>query len=147
MPEYFEDLMQALPFPQYTHRDGVLNLAKYFPRQYVPPDLGPKMYNAFGRHAAWQGMDPSTKKGGHTNLHCDVADAVNVMVDVGMEEADADSVDDERTRHHARTNDVTWRGLVSQIGSSEMASERTVEPANFRMSEPMSERARWRDFG
>ena len=84
MPEYFEDLMQALPFPQYTHRDGILNLAKYFPSQFVPPDLGPKMYNAFGRHAAWQGMDPNTKKGGHTNLHCDVADAVNMMVDVGV---------------------------------------------------------------
>ena len=73
----------------------ILNLAKYFPSQFVPPDLGPKMYNAYGRHAAWQGMDPNTKKGGHTNLHCDVADAVNVMVDVGMEEADADSDDDE----------------------------------------------------
>ena len=54
LPEYFEDLMQALPFPQYTHRDGVLNLAKYFPRRYVPPDLGPKMYNAYGRHASWR---------------------------------------------------------------------------------------------
>ena len=52
MPEYFEDLMQALPFPQYTRRDGVLNLAKYFPRQYVPPDLGPKMYNAYGHRRA-----------------------------------------------------------------------------------------------
>ena len=94
MPEYFDDLMQALPFPQYTHRDGILNLAKYFPSQFVPPDLGPKMYNAYGRHAAWQGMDPNTKKGGHTNLHCDVADAVNMMVDVGVdvrgEEGDSD---------------------------------------------------------
>ena len=86
MPEYFEDLMQALPFPQYTRRDGVLNLAKYFPRQYVPPDLGPKMYNAYGQHANWRGMDPSVKKGGHTNLHCDVSDAVNVMADVGFDD-------------------------------------------------------------
>jgi len=95
MPEYFEDLMQALPVPQYTHRDGVLNLAKYFPRQYVPPDLGPKMYNAYGRHASWRGMDPATKKGGHTNLHCDVSDAVNVMVDVGFDEGENDSDEED----------------------------------------------------
>ena len=95
MPEYFDDLMAALPYPQYTQRDGILNLAKYFPRQFVPPDLGPKMYNAFGQHAAWQGMDPHTKKGGHTNLHCDVSDAVNVMVDVGTDDHGVDDSDDD----------------------------------------------------
>jgi len=31
-------------------------------------------------------MDPSIKKGGHPNLHCDVSDAVNVMVDVGFDD-------------------------------------------------------------
>jgi lysine-specific demethylase 3 len=101
MPEYYEDLMQALPFPQYTHREGVLNLAKYFPRQYVPPDLGPKMYNAYGRHASWRGMDPQTNKGGHTNLHCDVSDAVNVMVDVGFDdEQEYDHDEDARKDAH-----------------------------------------------
>jgi len=75
----------------------VLNLARYFPRKYVPPDLGPKMYNAYGRHAAWRGMDPKTSKGGHTNLHCDVSDAVNVMVDVGFDdEQEYDGEEDER---------------------------------------------------
>ena len=52
----------------------------------VPPDLGPKMYNAYGRHAAWQGMDPAVKKGGHTNLHCDVSDAVNVDLTIQDED-------------------------------------------------------------
>uniref|UniRef100_A0A7S2GU43 JmjC domain-containing protein n=1 Tax=Haptolina brevifila TaxID=156173 RepID=A0A7S2GU43_9EUKA len=97
--------MNAIPFPQYTHRDGVLNLAKYFPRAYVPPDLGPKMYNAYGRHAAWSGMDPSVKKGGHTNLHCDVSDAVNVMVDVGWDDEDDDS-DDEAERALLRDDEL-----------------------------------------
>jgi len=102
MPEYFDDLMQALPFPQYTRRDGALNLAKYFPRQFVPPDLGPKMYNAFGQRAAWSGMDPNTTKGGHTNLHCDVSDAVNVLVDVaggGVSAADSDEEFDDASLH------------------------------------------------
>ena len=75
----------------------MLNLAKYFPREYVPPDLGPKMYNAFGQHASWKGMDPNTAKGGHTNLHCDVSDAVNVCVDVGTE-GDSDDEDGDFNR-------------------------------------------------
>ena len=114
MPEYFEDLMQALPFPSYTHRDGVLNLAKYFPRQYVPPDLGPKMYNAYGRHASWRGMSPTTKKGGHTNLHCDVSDAVNVMVDVGFDEGEYES---DEEGEGALLDDEELGELSSQHGA------------------------------
>ena len=67
MPEYFDDLMEALPFPQYTHRDGVLNLARHFPPDCVPPDLGPKMYNGFGQKHAWRGMDPAVAKVGTTH--------------------------------------------------------------------------------
>ena len=70
-------------------------MAKYFPREHVPPDLGPKMYNAFGRHASWRGMNSKTRKGGHTNLHCDVSDAVNVMVDVGTDEDENGSDEEE----------------------------------------------------
>ena len=88
-------LMQAMPFAHYTWRDGILNLASYFPRECRPPDLGPKMYNAYGQRAAWQGMDPTTNKGGHTNLHCDVSDAVNVLVDAQQSEMAGDDSDDE----------------------------------------------------
>jgi len=120
MPEYFDDLMQALPFPQYTNRDGVLNLAKYFPREHVPPDLGPKMYNAFGRHASWRGMDTKTRKGGHTNLHCDVSDAVNVMVDVGGDEDEEEDDDDDDDAaamlHDAELGDLrTHHGAIWDI--------------------------------
>lgn len=95
MPEYFADLMQALPFHGYTQRDGVLNLANYYPREGRPPDLCPKMYNGYGKHAAWQGMDTRTMKGGHTNLHCDISDAVNLLVDVVDSEAGCDDSEDE----------------------------------------------------
>jgi len=117
MPEYFDDLMQALPFPQYTSRDGMLNLSKYFPHQYVPPDLGPKMYNAFGRRAAWRGMDPKTPKGGHTNLHCDIADAVNVMLDVGIDdEDDSDDDEDENVLNDRELGDLrAARGAIWDI--------------------------------
>ncbi|KAJ1923106.1 hypothetical protein LPJ71_000961, partial [Coemansia sp. S17] len=39
---------------------------------FVPPDLGPKMYCAYGSSDGEGGV-------GTTNLHCDMADAVNIM--------------------------------------------------------------------
>ncbi|XP_019850041.1 PREDICTED: uncharacterized protein LOC100639981 [Amphimedon queenslandica] len=72
LPQRFHDLVQALPLPDYTRRDGKLNLTSSLPDFFVKPDLGPKMYNAYGT---------STLAGcGTTNLHLDVSDAVNVMV-------------------------------------------------------------------
>ncbi|XP_061186493.1 lysine-specific demethylase 3A-like isoform X2 [Saccostrea echinata] len=76
MPNHFDDLMQALPLPEYTHRHGKLNLASRLPDFLVRPDLGPKMYNAYG-----SAKYPSE---GTTNLHLDVSDAVNCMVYVGI---------------------------------------------------------------
>lgn len=40
--------MKNLPLPEYTKRDGRLNLAARLPNFFVRPDLGPKMYNAYG---------------------------------------------------------------------------------------------------
>lgn len=48
LPSRFSDLMKVLPLPEYTHRDGVFNLAGRLPECFVRPDLGPKMYNAYG---------------------------------------------------------------------------------------------------
>ncbi|XP_075732052.1 lysine-specific demethylase 3-like [Rhipicephalus microplus] len=76
LPSRFNDLMNALPLPEYTHRDGVFNLAGRLPECFVRPDLGPKMYSAYG-----SALYPSK---GTTNLHLDVSDAVNVMVYVGI---------------------------------------------------------------
>lgn len=76
LPERFDDLMAALPLPEYTHRNGSLNLAGRLPGCFVRPDLGPKMYNAYG-----SALHPTK---GTTNLHMDISDAVNVMVYVGI---------------------------------------------------------------
>ena len=76
LPTRYSDLMKALPLPDYTHRAGRLNLAGRLPDCFVRPDLGPKMYNAYGSALL------STK--GTTNLHLDVSDAANVMVYVGL---------------------------------------------------------------
>ena len=70
--EHFDDLMNALPLKDYTHRNGKFNLASFLPTHFVRPDLGPKMYSAYSQ------TQPVRK--GSTNLHLDVSDAVNVMV-------------------------------------------------------------------
>ena len=76
LPEWFTNLLQALPLPEYTDRTGSLNLASRLPGFFVRPDLGPKMYNAYG-----SALSPQT---GSTNLHLDISDAVNLMVYVGI---------------------------------------------------------------
>lgn len=76
LPSRFADLMKALPLAEYTQRNGRLNLAGHLPDCFVRPDLGPKMYNAYG-----SALYPSK---GTTNLHLDISDAVNTMVYVGI---------------------------------------------------------------
>lgn len=72
----FLDLMNALPLGDYTQRSGCLNLASRLPECFVRPDLGPKMYIAYGSAKCFSR--------GTTNLHLDVSDAVNVLVYVGL---------------------------------------------------------------
>lgn len=76
LPSRFSDLMKVLPLAEYTHRNGRLNLAGRLPECFVRPDLGPKMYNAYGSALLCSK--------GTTNLHLDVSDAANVMVYVGL---------------------------------------------------------------
>ena len=72
-PELYEDFNRAVPAPEYTTREGVLNLGSCYPTGVIQPDLGPKMYNAW---------PCSEGVGGHgtTRLHMDMADAVNIML-------------------------------------------------------------------
>lgn len=76
LPTRFTDLMKSLPLGDYTKRNGKFNLASRLPECFVKPDLGPKMYNAYG--------SASHPTKGTTNLHLDISDAVNVMVYVGI---------------------------------------------------------------
>ncbi|KDQ06066.1 hypothetical protein BOTBODRAFT_75091, partial [Botryobasidium botryosum FD-172 SS1] len=72
-PELYKDFSRAVPIPNYTRRDGVLNMAAHFPSNAVAPDIGPKMYNAFESDEGPGGQ-------GSTWLHMDMADAVNIML-------------------------------------------------------------------
>ncbi|PIO15451.1 hypothetical protein AB205_0002390 [Aquarana catesbeiana] len=89
MPSWFDDLMNNIPLPEYTRREGKLNLASRLPTYFVRPDLGPKMYNAYGL------ITPEDRKYGTTNLHLDVSDAANVMVYVGIPKDEGDQEQDE----------------------------------------------------
>uniref|UniRef100_A0A671N9Q5 Lysine-specific demethylase n=1 Tax=Sinocyclocheilus anshuiensis TaxID=1608454 RepID=A0A671N9Q5_9TELE len=104
MPTRFDDLMENLPLPEYTKRDGRLNLASRLPNFFVRPDLGPKMYNAYGL------ISTEDRKVGTTNLHLDVSDAVNVMVYVGIPEGDGDHENKVmKTIEEGDVDDVTKR--------------------------------------
>lgn len=82
LPTRFKDLLQGLPLPEYTHRTGVFNIASRLPDYFVRPDLGPKMYNAYG-----SALHPMV---GSTNLHLDISDAVNLILYVGIPKDDTE---------------------------------------------------------
>ncbi|KAI9243758.1 hypothetical protein BY458DRAFT_537303 [Sporodiniella umbellata] len=64
-PDLYKDFMNTVPAPEYTSSGGYYNLANRLPIELLPPDLGPKVFISY--------------KTGKTNLHCDMADAVNIM--------------------------------------------------------------------
>lgn len=82
LTEHYQDIMKNIPFPKYTRREGILNLSKYQHPHFLKPDLGPKMYVAYGN------FDQSEKgiEKGSTNLHQDISDAVNILVHVSRPE-------------------------------------------------------------
>ncbi|KZO94902.1 hypothetical protein CALVIDRAFT_193322 [Calocera viscosa TUFC12733] len=88
-PDEYKDFHRFVPMPNYTRRDGVLNLASNWPVNAVAPDIGPKMYSALvsphllfePRHRLIPVQESKETPGGKgsTRLHKDMADAVNVM--------------------------------------------------------------------
>ena len=72
MPNHFNDLLNGLPLPVYTSPNGCLNLPAYLPSTFVAPDLGPKLYAAYGTGGQ--------QRVATTALHLDIADAININV-------------------------------------------------------------------
>ncbi|XP_058504985.1 lysine-specific demethylase 3B isoform X2 [Solea solea] len=109
MPTRFDDLMDNLPLPEYTKRDGRLNLAARLPNFFVRPDLGPKMYNAYGL------ISSEDRKVGTTNLHLDVSDAVNVMVYVGIPEGNDNHEQEADLSGHQEVMTTIEEGDVDEM--------------------------------
>ncbi|KAH9284951.1 Lysine-specific demethylase 3A-A [Echinococcus granulosus] len=71
-PDRYADFTEHLPLPEYTHREGQLNLAARLPSFFVRPDLGPRLHIA-------QDLT-SQPKIGTMNLRVDVTDVINVLM-------------------------------------------------------------------
>ncbi|ORX47712.1 hypothetical protein DM01DRAFT_1338936 [Hesseltinella vesiculosa] len=105
-PAWYNDYMDnILPIPEYCSADGMFNLSNRLPPSFVKPDLGPKMFIAFG-------LPPPSVEDlvGTTNIHCDMTDAVNVIC-------------------HARPNDLYNNGKdlgIPDVDSTETTSDGVV---------------------
>ncbi|VFQ77343.1 unnamed protein product [Cuscuta campestris] len=75
LPRHCAEFIRALPYKEYTHPySGILNTATKLPKEALKPDLGPKTYIAYGFVEELGRGDSVTK------LHCDMSDAVNVLM-------------------------------------------------------------------
>ncbi|CAL8078522.1 unnamed protein product [Calicophoron daubneyi] len=99
-PKRFADLMSNLPMPDYSGREGQLNLAARLSSFFVCPDLGPKLYVAYGTGGS--------RSMGTTNLHVDIADAINILLYVGHP---SDSFEESSANAEAVLNVVRQAGV------------------------------------
>jgi hypothetical protein len=150
LPEHFDDFMNILPYKEYTTRNGPLNLASSFPRDWLQPDLGPKMYSAYESHDGVDGI-------GTTCLHLDMADACNVMMYTAENVWHADHVlntdiPPEELERDPRPIGAVWdiypkkdlpliRRFLDDIAKElERESEDPVHDQNFYLNAPLRQR-------
>ncbi|OMO93052.1 hypothetical protein COLO4_17144 [Corchorus olitorius] len=98
LPRHHAEFIRSLPFKEYTHSEsGILNLATKLPEKSLRPDLGPKTYIAYGVAQELRRGDSVTK------LHCDMSDAVNVLMHTAEVKLDQDKlkkIKNLKQRHH-----------------------------------------------
>ncbi|MCJ8736921.1 hypothetical protein PDJAM_G00017850 [Pangasius djambal] len=124
MPSRYEDIMRALPVPEYTGPDGALNLASRLPSFFIRPDLGPRLCCAHGMTACPE------QDFGTSNLHVEISDTMSILVYVGvakgngalsksgvlklLEREDLDESAEKRLRDPSETPGALWHIYLSK---------------------------------
>uniref|UniRef100_A0A0E0KFC1 JmjC domain-containing protein n=1 Tax=Oryza punctata TaxID=4537 RepID=A0A0E0KFC1_ORYPU len=119
LPRHGAEFITALPFPEYTDpRYGPLNLAVRLPAGVLKPDLGPKTYIAYGYYEELGRGDSVTK------LHCDMSDAVNILMHTAEVSYDTEQLDKiAKTKKQMREQDLQELFGVSESGTKGKADD------------------------
>ncbi|CAA0809092.1 Transcription factor jumonji (jmjC) domain-containing protein, partial [Striga hermonthica] len=121
LPRHNAEFLNALTYKEYTHlHSGPLNLAAQLPKKMLKPDLGPKTYIAYGYPEELGRGDSVTK------LHCDVSDAVNVLMhtaDVDPRFYDLKGIEKLKKRHAEHDREELFGNVNADGKGSEIAME------------------------